>query len=175
MKNSKWFLALVIGFLLGAATIGNLAATADAATANYSPHKVVVDSNTRSIEAYNINGYNYYKLRDIANVIDFRVWFNDDNNTVYIDTNHGYDPDYTGPAGSTSSSTPTPVPAPTTVKPAPTPQPAQSSDPTVYITRTGEKYHVGSCSYLRQSKISISLSEAKRQGYTPCSRCNPPK
>ena len=43
---------------------------------------------------------------------------------------------------------------------------------TVYITRTGKKYHRGSCSYLRSSKIPISLSDAKR-GYSPCSVCQP--
>lgn len=45
---------------------------------------------------------------------------------------------------------------------------------TVYITRTGSKYHRGSCRYLSQSKIAITLSEAKKQGYTPCSVCKPP-
>ncbi len=29
---------------------------------------------------------------------------------------------------------------------------------TVYITKTGQKYHRSDCSYLRQSKISITLS-----------------
>lgn len=43
----------------------------------------------------------------------------------------------------------------------------------VYITETGSKYHRSSCSYLRQSKIQIDESKAIRQGYTPCSRCNP--
>ena len=46
---------------------------------------------------------------------------------------------------------------------------------TVYITETGQKYHRGNCSYLRQSKISITLSDATAMGYTPCSRCNPPR
>jgi len=46
---------------------------------------------------------------------------------------------------------------------------------TVYITRTGKKYHRGSCSYLRRSKIRISLKDACARGYTPCSRCNPPR
>ena len=50
-----------------------------------------------------------------------------------------------------------------------------SSSVTVYITKTGKKYHRGSCSYLRQSKISILLNNACARGYTPCSRCNPPK
>ena len=44
----------------------------------------------------------------------------------------------------------------------------------VYVTKTGKKYHRGSCSYLRQSKILISLEEAKL-GYSPCSRCSPPQ
>ncbi|HUT05011.1 MAG TPA: thermonuclease family protein [bacterium] len=45
---------------------------------------------------------------------------------------------------------------------------------TVYITRTGSKYHRGNCRYLRTSKIPISLAEAKRMGYTPCKVCKPP-
>jgi len=46
---------------------------------------------------------------------------------------------------------------------------------TVYITKTGGKYHRSSCSYLRMSKIPISLKDACARGYTPCSRCNPPR
>lgn len=51
----------------------------------------------------------------------------------------------------------------------------RSASITVYITRTGKKYHRGSCSYLRRSKIPISLKDAVARGYTPCSRCNPPR
>ena len=42
---------------------------------------------------------------------------------------------------------------------------------TVYITASGKKYHKAGCSYLKQSKIAITLQQAKEQGYTPCSRC----
>lgn len=45
---------------------------------------------------------------------------------------------------------------------------------TVYITKTGEKYHRLGCSYLSKSCIPISLTEAKKKGYTPCSKCKPP-
>lgn len=45
----------------------------------------------------------------------------------------------------------------------------------VYITKTGSKYHRGTCSYLSRSKIPISLKDAVARRYTPCSRCNPPK
>lgn len=43
---------------------------------------------------------------------------------------------------------------------------------TVYVTKSGKKYHGESCSYLKSSKISISLKEAKKKGYTACSKCN---
>lgn len=46
---------------------------------------------------------------------------------------------------------------------------------TVYVTNTGKKYHSAGCKYLRKSQISISLSDAKAQGYEPCSVCNPPQ
>jgi competence protein ComEC len=54
-------------------------------------------------------------------------------------------------------------------------QSVPSADHTVYIGKTGEKYHTAGCSYLMKSKIPIGLSKAKKGGYTPCSRCNPPR
>jgi competence protein ComEC len=50
----------------------------------------------------------------------------------------------------------------------------QTKEVTVYVTRTGAKYHAGSCRYLSRSKIPISLKEAKKS-YTPCSVCRPPQ
>lgn len=44
---------------------------------------------------------------------------------------------------------------------------------TVYITKTGSKYHTGTCRYLSRSKIPISL-EAAMKRYGPCSVCKPP-
>ena len=49
----------------------------------------------------------------------------------------------------------------------------KSSGGTGYITNTGEKYHRGTCRYLRYSKYSISKSEAQREGYTACKVCRP--
>lgn len=49
------------------------------------------------------------------------------------------------------------------------------SGPTVYITKTGAKYHSGTCRCLSKSKIPISLKDAKRRGYDPCGICKPPK
>lgn len=65
---------------------------------------------------------------------------------------------------------PTATPEPT---PSPIPEPTEKISVTVYITKTGKKYHLSECSYLRQSKIAISLDDANANGYTPCSRCKP--
>jgi hypothetical protein len=46
-------------------------------------------------------------------------------------------------------------------------------DPTVYVTKTGSKYHNAGCSSLKKSAIPMKLSEAATK-YSPCSRCNPP-
>ena len=51
---------------------------------------------------------------------------------------------------------------------------AATGTTTVYVTKTGEKYHTSGCSYLRKSKIEKDLSTAVDEGYEPCSRCNPP-
>lgn len=46
---------------------------------------------------------------------------------------------------------------------------------TVYITKTGTKYHIQGCQYLRYSSIAITLGDAIDKGYTPCFKCNPPE
>lgn len=45
---------------------------------------------------------------------------------------------------------------------------------TVYITKTGKKYHIESCRYLRSSSFAISLQDALSRGYDACSICAPP-
>jgi cbb3-type cytochrome oxidase cytochrome c subunit len=53
----------------------------------------------------------------------------------------------------------------------------QQEDPakvTVYVTRTGTKYHRDGCRYLSKSKIPMSLKEAAER-YGPCSVCKPPR
>ena len=47
---------------------------------------------------------------------------------------------------------------------------AATTDLTVYITKTGKKYHKASCRHLRSS-IPINLSDAESRGYTACSVC----
>lgn len=44
----------------------------------------------------------------------------------------------------------------------------------VYVTQTGSKYHLEGCTYLSQSRIKMTLAEAKKE-HSPCSKCNPPQ
>jgi micrococcal nuclease len=43
---------------------------------------------------------------------------------------------------------------------------------TVYITRTGARYHEDGCRHLRRSQIAISLKDAEAQGFGPCLHCH---
>jgi hypothetical protein len=52
--------------------------------------KVYLDGEELSLTAYNINGYNYFKLRDLGQAIDFGVDYDAATNTVIIDTSIGY-------------------------------------------------------------------------------------
>lgn len=46
-----------------------------------------------------------------------------------------------------------------------------ATEPRVYVTTYGEKYHSSGCSYLSQSRHSMGLYEARNAGYSACSRC----
>lgn len=48
---------------------------------------------------------------------------------------------------------------------------SKTTEPRVYITKTGSFYHSADCHYLR-SQIPIGLYQAKRRGYSACSYCN---
>lgn len=49
----------------------------------------------------------------------------------------------------------------------------EQSDQTVYITRSGGKYHKLDCRFLTEGYITITLEEAKRRGLQPCKVCFP--
>ncbi len=44
---------------------------------------------------------------------------------------------------------------------------------TVYITKSGTKFHRDGCSSLSKSRISISYEDAVSRGFEPCGRCAP--
>ena len=43
----------------------------------------------------------------------------------------------------------------------------------VYRTETVNRYHVGSCRYLKYSKFKLEKSIAEKAGLTPCKICKP--
>jgi Copper amine oxidase N-terminal domain. len=52
--------------------------------------KIYVNGEEQALEAYTINGNNYFKLRDVADAFDFGVAWNGTLNQIAIDTTAGY-------------------------------------------------------------------------------------
>ncbi|MDI3538126.1 MAG: hypothetical protein PWP12_471 [Bacillota bacterium] len=52
--------------------------------------KIYVDGQEVKFVAYNIGGYNYFKLRDIAKVLNFGVLWDGGNNAIKVDTSQTY-------------------------------------------------------------------------------------
>ena len=50
---------------------------------------------------------------------------------------------------------------------------AGANTETVYVTKSGKKYHRDGCNSLRSSKIPMDLEKATAR-YSPCSKCRPP-
>ena len=57
--------------------------------------------------------------------------------------------------------------------PEPEAKPPVRDTETVYITKSGSKYHRAGCRYLNKSKIPIDKQEAIARGYSPCKVCKP--
>jgi hypothetical protein len=51
------------------------------------------------------------------------------------------------------------------------PEMSEQRECVVYVTRTGTRYHVDGCRYLRQSRIPMAKRDAIRAGYTACRVC----
>ncbi len=71
---------------------GELAAAAGtaSATASTSAAAIYLDGTQLNLTAYNIGGNNYFKLRDLAEALDFGVSYDSTSNTIVIDTTAGY-------------------------------------------------------------------------------------
>ena len=96
----RLFSALLTGFLFGATVVSpGSAAAGIVATPTWQP--IFVDRQQVRMEAYNIGGHNYVKLRDVGKAVGFNVYWNDG---VQIDS----DAPYTGEKPAVASK-PTPV------------------------------------------------------------------
>lgn len=88
MRNrGKNICLLLAGMVIGATLVGGAAAAGVAAQPTW--QQIYVDGEQVSMTAYNINGNNYVKLRDIGEKVGFNVYWQDG---VQIDTST----DYTG-------------------------------------------------------------------------------
>lgn len=92
-----------------------------------------------------------------------------DGTNIKFSTKSG---DYTYRSSSTSSGTTNT--GTTTTKPSISTGTTSNANMTVYITKSGEKYHLAGCRYLSKSCIKTTLKEAVNKGLDPCSVCNPP-
>ncbi len=77
--------------------IGKLAYTDGSISAAPTTSKVLIDGRPVSFEAYNISGYNYFKLRDLAMALNgtnkqFEIGYDGKTNTINITTNKAYTP-----------------------------------------------------------------------------------
>jgi micrococcal nuclease len=66
-----------------------------------------------------------------------------------------------------------PRPPPVARRSEPPSRPQQRNELIVYVTDTGDKYHLGDCNHLRKSKHPMPLSRAASI-YEPCTHCDPP-
>lgn len=87
------------GILVGAALFGGGTAYAAGVIAEPSWQKIYLDGQQVQMTAYNINGSNYVKLRDIGKAVGFNVYWQDG---VQIDS----DAPYTGEAPANTPATP---------------------------------------------------------------------
>ena len=58
---------------------------------NLNKSPVFLNGNLKNMTAYNINGNNYFKLRDIGMALNFDVSWDSNLKGVVIDTTKGYD------------------------------------------------------------------------------------
>lgn len=109
----KKILYLFIGLALGFALGSPAAQAIEGIFAQRCTSPILLNGAPVEIEAYNINGHNYFKLRDIGKAVGFNVYWNAEDGTVQIETNRPY----TGEAPA-KVETDKPVPQPEVTAPA---------------------------------------------------------
>ena len=86
----KKILYLLIGLALGFALGSPAAQAIEGILAQRCTSPILLNGAPVEIEAYTINGHNYFKLRDIGKAVGFNVYWNAEDGTVQIETNRPY-------------------------------------------------------------------------------------
>jgi hypothetical protein len=95
MKNNNR-LSFVFGMITGSLILSCTAfAAAAGIVANPTTSPIYVDGERVQMETYNIGGFNFFKLRDMAQAVDFGVYWDNNSGIVQIDTMTGYKADNT--------------------------------------------------------------------------------
>ena len=86
----KKILYLLIGLALGFALGSPAAQAIEGILAQRCTSPILLNGAPIEIEAYNINGHNYFKLRDIGKAVGFNVYWIAEDRTVQIETGQPY-------------------------------------------------------------------------------------
>ena len=98
MNRIKGTVLIAAGVLAGMLLSGLTGTALAALTANPSSQTFYLDGHRIALQAYEINGSNYVKLRDIGQAVGFNVTYDAAANTVYIDPDKPYTEEAKAPA-----------------------------------------------------------------------------
>ena len=91
-KNSKGGIIMrkfLSGIVVGVIIVSGCLAVDSVITKT--SHPIYVNGNQVAFDAYNIDGYNYFKLKDLGKALDFNVLWNESEQKVLIDTTKPYE------------------------------------------------------------------------------------
>ena len=129
MNSRRKEIALVTaGVLAGIAVSGPATQAAAGLMANPSSQRFYVNEQRIPLEAYEINGSNYVKLRDIGQAVDFGITYDAGTNTVTIHPDEPYEMEVSAPA----STTPTSQTAPSAL--------STNADGSINVPQDGSRY-----------------------------------
>ena len=86
----KLFLVLLVS-TIGLGGVSNVFANSAYVKASLVQSKVTIYNKEYNLNSYNIDGYNYFRLRDILEPLDFYVHWDQDKSMITINTTKGYE------------------------------------------------------------------------------------
>lgn len=129
MSRRKEIALVTAGILAGIAVSSPATQAAAGLVANPSSQRFYVNEQRINLEAYEIGGSNYVKLRDIGDVVDFGITYDAKANTVTISPGKSYKPEVTAPTST----------APAISQTSPSAQ-SKNTDGSINVPQDGSQY-----------------------------------